>query len=108
MGEENLLPATYRGWVQTTSDPEGLNRLKLLVPQALGDLATDWAFPMQPLGLSQLPQRGDPVWVMFEGGDPALPIWAGSWQILGQPAVIGAGTVDSVVLGYLQGTHILY
>lgn len=108
MGDEGLLTGVYRGWVQTTSDPEGLHRAKMLVPQALGDLPTDWALPMQPIGLSQLPKRGDPVWVLFEGGDPAYPVWSGSWATLGQPAVIGATTVDDVILSYLQGTHVLF
>jgi hypothetical protein len=99
-----LLMGVYRGLVQTANDPENRFRIRMLVPQVLGDLATDWALPFYPIGLSQLPARGDPVWAMFEGGDPANPVWAGSWQRLGLPAILGS---DDVV-AYVSQTHVLF
>ena len=74
----------YKGVVTQTTDPEGLGRLKAQVPQVFGPQETDWAWPAQP-NLASLPalSAGDPVWIMFEGGDPNHPVWVGTWQKIG-------------------------
>ena len=38
----------YKGLVTNNTDPEGLNRLKAIVPQVFGDSTTetDWAWPV--------------------------------------------------------------
>jgi hypothetical protein len=36
----------YRGIVVDTADPDKLNRIKLKVPQILGNASTSWAFPI--------------------------------------------------------------
>lgn len=36
----------YRGIVVDNNDPKGLGRVKMLVPQILGDGVTDWAWPV--------------------------------------------------------------
>ncbi|CAB4129484.1 hypothetical protein UFOVP115_27 [uncultured Caudovirales phage] len=36
----------YRGVVVNTSDPKGLNRITLRVPQVTGQSVTNWAYPM--------------------------------------------------------------
>lgn len=80
-------------------------RIRALVPQVLGSTAyTEWAYACMPPGWAQnliqnhpsvtdshgdsetipahvlkfhTPQEGDPVWIMFEGGDTSIPVWMG-------------------------------
>lgn len=74
----------YRGLVTNTADPEGLGRLKAQVPQLLGQEETDWAWPAQPNigGITPL-VAGDPVWIIFEGGNTHHPVWLGTWRKVG-------------------------
>lgn len=77
----------YRALVTQTADPEGLGRIRAQVPQVLGNQETDWAWPSQPniAGIVGL-DPGDPVWIMFEGGDIAHPVWVGTWGRTGTTA----------------------
>ena len=82
----------YRGFVVDNQDPEIRGRVTLQVPALLGDQATDWALPCVPCGgLADqgwfcVPEVGAQVWVEFEGGDLAHPIWSGTfWQARGDP-----------------------
>lgn len=75
--------AMYRGICVTDNDPEGLLRIKAIVPQLFGnsDTQTDWAWPSIPPGAGVTPPApGTGVWISFEGGDPEHPIWAGVWS----------------------------
>jgi len=65
----------YRGVVVTVHD-EG--RVSLKVPQILADQVTGLAWPVEPTG--SRPNIGDGIWVAFEGGDPAYPIWIGKFK----------------------------
>lgn len=74
----------YRGIVQDVDDSEKLGRLRALVPEVYGDQVSPWALPCVPLagashGLVCLPEANDGVWIEFEAGDPARPIWTGGW-----------------------------
>lgn len=96
----------YRGKVHNVNDPTKKGRLQIKVPQVNGDGELDWALPCFPYltqtpGLDatatpdathghpvvgktkkitlRLPRRGDPVWVMFEAGNPDRPVWLGTW-----------------------------
>lgn len=70
----------YRGVVVANNDPSGKGRIKLRVPQLLGKTPTDWAWPKDTASVSvALPKVGQGVWVMFEGGDPAFPVWVGTF-----------------------------
>jgi hypothetical protein len=96
MGQEGVLmayDAVYRGTITNPVDPEGLGRVKALVPQVLGQAETSWAWPVTPniAGITQL-AVGDPVWISFEGGDPDHPVWLGTWTIAG--AVLDPLPVD--------------
>jgi Type VI secretion system/phage-baseplate injector OB domain len=88
MGQEGLLMALYglyRGTVSNNSDPEGLGRLKVIVPQALGQNETDWAWPAGPNVRDIAPlDIGDPVWVGFEGGAVTHPVVVGTWAPVGR------------------------
>lgn len=77
-GPSNYYPGVYRGTVYSTKDPLNQGRLKLRVPQLFADQQTEWAWPINISGIeTPLPDVGQGVWVMFEGGDPAYPIWHG-------------------------------
>lgn len=92
----------YRG-VVVDSDTV-LMRIKAQVPMVLGQEISEWASPCVPPGWSRnlvqnhgvvsdshgdsetvpphvlvytIPQRGSTVWIMFEGGDAAHPVWMG-------------------------------
>jgi hypothetical protein len=70
----------YRGSVYNAKDPLKQRRLRLLVPQILGEAVTEWAWPMDAAGShANIPDVGQGVWVMFEGGDPSFPIWTGTF-----------------------------
>jgi len=66
----------YRGVVVDTNDPKEKGRIKLKVPQILGNTSTSWAWPI--VG-GYIPIPGDGCWVMFEGGDPNFPLWLGAF-----------------------------
>jgi hypothetical protein len=68
----------YRGVVFSADDPLSKNRVRVKIPQILADNATQWAWPVGVVGTT--PNVGDGVWVQFEGGDPAYPIWQGSFN----------------------------
>lgn len=78
----------YRAIVVDTADPEMLGRVSVKVPVVLGSEETGWALPAPPIGGRtnvgdfRCPKKGDYVWVEFEEGDPARPIWmAGPWAL---------------------------
>ena len=83
-GLENvgLYYSCYRAFVYSNDDPENLQRLQLIIPQVSGNqYYSYWAFPKgvfygEGYGTQVLPQRGDTVWVEFEGGKPEIPIWS--------------------------------
>jgi uncharacterized protein involved in type VI secretion and phage assembly len=67
----------YRATVLNNQDPEQRGRVQVMVPAIAGQ-GSGWAagcFP--PGGPSAAPRVGDMVWVMFENGDPAWPVWLG-------------------------------
>lgn len=74
--------SSYRAFVADVDDPEHLQRIKLIIPQISGNQAYNyWAYPKniffgEDYGSQCLPQKGDVVWVEFEGGAPEVPIWS--------------------------------
>jgi hypothetical protein len=90
----------YRGRVEDNADPQGLGRVEVSSPAALGAGARAWALPCVPyaepgVGLAMLPSVGADVWVEFEGGDPRHPIWTG---FLWDSSMARPPTADDVVL----------
>jgi hypothetical protein len=85
----------YKGKVVKSNDPQKRNRLKVIIPQVLGDNVTGWIEPCLPVTLlpdldgidttgpahitikSKGLKAGDKVWIMFEAGDPDFPVWVG-------------------------------
>lgn len=77
-GPSNYYPGVYRGTVFSNRDPLNQGRLRLKVPQLFADQHTEWAWPIKISGVEvPIPDVGQGVWVMFEGGDPAFPVWHG-------------------------------
>lgn len=72
----------YRAFVSDNDDPECLQRVKLVIPQITGNEVHEyWAFPRnifygRGYGMQIVPQKGDVVWVEFEGGCPEVPVWS--------------------------------
>jgi hypothetical protein len=69
------LYGVYRGVVVDNVDPQQERRLLVrasdMAPDPLG-----WALPaLTATKEARLPAPGDPVWVLFEAGDPGLPVW---------------------------------
>jgi len=74
----------YRGTVSDNQDPRNQGRLKVQVPEILGDVDSGWALPCAPYagdhtGSYAVPSVGAGVWVEFEAGDVSRPIWVGCW-----------------------------
>lgn len=72
----------YRGRVENNVDPQQRARLQISSPTALGAGVLAWADACLPyaqpgVGLLSIPPVGAEVWVEFEGGDPASPVWSG-------------------------------
>jgi uncharacterized protein involved in type VI secretion and phage assembly len=71
----------YRGTVIDNDDPTRRARLKVRVPDVLGELEV-WAMPSVPyagnkVGFFFLPDPKCGVWVEFEAGNKSFPIWSG-------------------------------
>lgn len=67
----------YQAVVVSAADPEGQPRLLVTVPEVLG-AATLFALPCVPAGSRAAPRAGSVVWIQFEAGNPARPVWVGT------------------------------
>jgi uncharacterized protein involved in type VI secretion and phage assembly len=101
----------YRGVVTNNIDPQegGRGRLKLKVPDVLGDLESGWAMPCVPyagnnVGLFLLPPVGASVWVEFEHGDSDFPIWTGCFWGEGETLPASPAEPEKKVLKTDMGT----
>jgi hypothetical protein len=66
----------YRAVILAVNDPAGEGRVQVLVP-AISGQTSGWAMPCMPPGQSQQANVGDLAWIMFEGGNPAYPVFMG-------------------------------
>jgi Type VI secretion system/phage-baseplate injector OB domain len=66
----------YRAVVVSAADPTGQRRLLVTVPEVLG--AAAWALPCVPARSRAMPRAGAVVWVQFEAGNAARPVWVGT------------------------------
>ena len=69
----------HKGLIMDNADPQSLMRFRVQVPAVLGTQEV-WALPCTPIGSSVVPAIGKGVWIMFESGDPARPVWMGTWS----------------------------
>ena len=71
----------HRAIVVDDQDPLGRHRVRVQIPSLSGD-QTPYAAACLPVsGADRVPSVGDQVWVAFEAGDPAYPVWLGvGWR----------------------------
>lgn len=81
-------PGVYRGTVYSNRDPANQGRLRIQIPQLLATAPTEWAWPIHREVIQEkLPEVGQGIWVMFEGGDLDFPVWLG---VFGNPLTVGS------------------
>ncbi len=73
----------YRGTVVEALSGSDLGKLKVSLPNVLGDEQVV-AWPCVPFagpkhGFVAIPEVDDGVWIEFEGGHLSQPIWVGCW-----------------------------
>ena len=92
----------YLGVVVDNDDPKGSMRLRVQVPEVLGEETTGWCLPCSPyagagVGLAAVPQVGSLVFVEWSAGDTTrVPVWSGgTWADGEGPEDAGP---DSLVL----------
>lgn len=107
----DVIIGLYRGIVVNNLDKEGLLRILVKVPAITGDAAL-LAMPCIPAPAitAVLPEPGDPIWVMFEGGDIDHPVWMGTWltattrqELVSVTTEIDALTARIVTLEHTMG-----
>lgn len=83
--------SVYRGMVVENDDPLSLNRLLVAIPE-VNDGVIAWANHRNSHGghlcgfkLFPTPKIGDIVYITFEDGNPALPLWEYHGWALNQP-----------------------
>ncbi len=76
----------HRAFVADNADPENRGRLRLQIPDVLGnDVVSGWALPCAPYGGSSgqgfffIPDKDAGVWVEFEQGLLDYPVWVGTF-----------------------------
>jgi hypothetical protein len=94
------LTGRYRARVAENEDPLGLGRLQLRCADVPG-LAAGWAVPAVPyagkgVGFYVIPPKEASVWLEFEGGDPACPVWSGCFWATGEVPLGPAHPVKKV------------
>lgn len=102
----------YRGKVTSTQDPMHLGRIRVAVPSVFGEGRDSWAMPCTPyagpdIGWFAIPPVDANVWVEFEEGNPAYPIWAGCfWGTDELPANARVAEPDKVQVFKTNGITI--
>lgn len=79
----------YRAKCSDNVDPQNQGRIKVIV-ESLGrtDALAEYAYPISPYGGKDMgmffpPEPDDQVYVMFENGNPRLPMYMGGWWMKG-------------------------
>lgn len=77
-GDTTRFIGKWRGEVTRRDDPLQQGRLKVKIPEVLGDLESNWALPcfVDPKS-TRIPEIGAMVWVEFENGEVNRPVWVG-------------------------------
>ena len=94
----NQFFGVYKGICTNNNDPEGLGRIKAIVPQVFGNGTTEsgWAWPSLPSTTQTekiaTPNPNQGVWIVFEGGDVNYPVWTGVWNARHEPGQTGFPT----------------
>lgn len=76
--EIRLFLGEYAGTVYDNKDPTQQGRIRVRVPEVLGDKISNWCLSRsQYSGQLIIPEIGDMVTVTFKSGDPSLPQYVG-------------------------------
>ena len=99
----------YRGVVVDNKDPEGHRRIKVKIPQLNDVDVTNYVWPQEVSSVrSEVPDIGDGVWIIFEGGDPSYPIWCGTFGKPKKDKRVNIKVLrDTTSLTGIQNTHII-
>lgn len=105
----------YQGIVaDCQQNPPPLGRILVRVPDLFGDQVIGPAWPCLPfagdkMGFFAVPPKDTLVWIMFEMGNPDLPVWMGSfWEEEKEMPKLPQGAQndpDSVVMICTKGGH---
>ncbi len=84
MTEPTRFYGIYRATVFSNVDPEFKGRISAIVPDVTGVVPSTWATPCVPVagkgsGAFVVPEIGAGVWIQYEGGDMARPVWVGGY-----------------------------
>jgi uncharacterized protein involved in type VI secretion and phage assembly len=80
-----LYYGTYKGIVTDNTDPQDQGRVKVRMPELGRDEALEFfAYPISPFagdgfGIFFPPEVDARVWIVFEGGNPTMPLYLGGW-----------------------------
>jgi hypothetical protein len=69
----------YSGEVVDVNDADRLGRIKVTVPSVFSPDVQLWARPCFASGHFFVPPVGAKVWIEFEAGHTAYPLWVGTW-----------------------------
>lgn len=97
----------YRAVVFDNQDPNTLGRLRVKIPQIFADIPTGWCWAASPTGIrTSVPQIGQGVWVLFEGGDPSFPMWIGVFgnEVSSSTSLIVNPAIQGTILPYNVST----
>jgi hypothetical protein len=89
-----LFYGIYRGIVVANSDPLGIGRIKIKVPEINGgSVLPDWAYPSFPFignnaGDYFPPEIGVIVWIVFQKGDARYPVYLGGYNYIDDPETL--------------------
>jgi len=104
----------HRATVVDNDDPERLGRVRLCIPDVLGDVTSNWALPSVPYGgladrgMLLVPDVDAQVWAEFEAGNVSRPIWTGTfWQAAGDPPEEAADTAPTTRVLKTAAGHVL-
>lgn len=79
MSEKQTFSGVYRATVRDNRDPQKQRRLQVEISTSIGSYS-GWVSAMEPANIStEVPSIGQGVWVLFQAGDHAYPVWFGSF-----------------------------
>ena len=86
-GSSDKFYGIERGTVANNKDPRGLGRVRVYAPNFFSEDGSPWAYPVggggTKSGVWNVPAEGDPVFVLFRGGDPDYPVYMRASHIVG-------------------------
>lgn len=116
MSNRSHYNSLYRGEVVNIDDPLKIGRCQILVTSVFGDLGPEnyhrlpWARPLAPYPINKkkgsvvLPEIGDILWVLFEGGVREFPIYIGGTYGQGETPL----EKDKIVIYIEDNNRIVY